>query len=363
MVHSLTAPFLSLVNKGLTSIPSSIVADHSDVTEVILDGNPLGNLSTAILNFPKISSLSLNNIRMTEFPSDLGTLKHLKVLKINENNMEMLNESIGELDELEVLEVERCGLKVISPLIDRLKNLKVLKLSGNELTEIPDEICKLESLRELHLSHNLITKLPESLSSLQNLEVLNLSFNHIDTLPRAIGAMRALKRLYLTANRLWGEFPDSVGDLASLEVLAVSKNAIESLPFSMGRLEALKELRAERNQLKSLPAEITSLPHLRALSLAGNPLAKNDEVIKPGFPSLVDLALTYLLRAPTGDITQLTEDLQDDLAEPPVTCKSCKRLFFERNLYRVLTIKRLFSQNIPLLSYCCVQCNTRAKGT
>ena len=147
--------------------------------------------------------------------------------------------------------------------------LKVLYLEGNALTSL-EGLSGQHSLRCLYAQENCLDSL-DSLCALQNLSTLNVSTNFISSLPTCwllADRLPALHTLSLSHNRL-----ASVQSLHSLTrhptiaVLDLQHNRIGAHTDS-GQQEAA----AANVEFESLLALLATLPQLRVLYLAGNPL-------------------------------------------------------------------------------------------
>ena len=102
--------YLSLVNKGIKTIPRSIK------------------------NLHKLTRLALGNNDIKEIPQEFGEL-NLTFLDLSKNGLSELPETIGELS-----------------------NLRTLHLHGNNLSDLPESIKNLKNLQTLTLYRNPISK-------------------------------------------------------------------------------------------------------------------------------------------------------------------------------------------------------------
>nr|XP_025036208.1 leucine-rich repeat and calponin homology domain-containing protein 4 [Pelodiscus sinensis] len=139
-------------------------------------------------------------------------------------------------------------------------------LSRNRFAEVPEDACHLVSLEGLSLYHNCLRSIPPAIANLQALTYLNLSRNQLTSLPPCLCQL-PLKVLIASNNKL-ASLPDEMGALSSLRQLVSracwrSVLGYGSLPASTGQLESLRDLNVRRNQLTTLPEELSELPLVR----------------------------------------------------------------------------------------------------
>lgn len=125
----------------------------------------------------KISVLDLSNRDIDELPSEIGTLKDLKLLNLSYNNIQTLPAEINQLSKLESL-----------------------LLSRNEIEQLPAEIGGLDRLKLLDLSHNPLLTFPEQIGNLSELLSLDASYCKIEKLPIDMIDLLTLKDMYLEGN-------------------------------------------------------------------------------------------------------------------------------------------------------------------
>ncbi|KAF0931016.1 hypothetical protein E2562_039251 [Oryza meyeriana var. granulata] len=155
---------LDVSNNYIEAIPQEIAALKS-LHKLILTANdiPDANISwEGLICVQTLTVLSLSQNRLVTLPSSLGSMTHLRELRIANNR-------------LEKLPVE----------IRLLKHLEILIASNNRITSLPSSIGDCESLKEVDLSSNLLAELPEAFGNLQYLKVLSLRNNGLTSLPSA----------------------------------------------------------------------------------------------------------------------------------------------------------------------------------
>ncbi len=194
------------------------------------------NLKEALLNPDKVVILSLNSNYhyIKHLSAQIGTLSHLKVLRIGcLENLEELPQEIGELKSLEKLIIDNgngCAMNVgIPSTIGQLTNLKKLTLFG--ALDYRDEWGKPDTSK--------IKKLPSTLANLPNLEELDLGRNGLLTIPDVVWSLKKLKILKLDFND-FKEIPSSILNLTHLMVLSVSCNYHLKLPDCLNEMKGLQ---------------------------------------------------------------------------------------------------------------------------
>ncbi len=124
--------------------------------------------------------LDLSNLSLTEMPSSLFELKHLRTLSLTGNKL---------------VEIDRR--------ITTLSEIRILGLNYNLLSKLPTWIGELSNLTSLDCWNNRITEIPLELGQLKQLQYLTLGFNNIETIPRELFKyLSGLKALDLQNNPL-----------------------------------------------------------------------------------------------------------------------------------------------------------------
>uniref|UniRef100_A0A0E0EYK2 Disease resistance R13L4/SHOC-2-like LRR domain-containing protein n=1 Tax=Oryza meridionalis TaxID=40149 RepID=A0A0E0EYK2_9ORYZ len=155
---------LDVSNNCIEAIPQEIAALKS-LQKLILTANDIadGNISWEGLTCVQtLTVLSLSQNRLVTLPSSLGSMTHLRELRIANNRLENLPVEIG-----------------------LLKHLEILIANNNRITSLPSSIGGCESLNEVDLSSNLLAELPEAFGNLQHLKALSVRNNGLTSLPSA----------------------------------------------------------------------------------------------------------------------------------------------------------------------------------
>ena len=185
-----------------------------------------------------ITTLVLDDARITELPESIGMLERLLVLKLNKcKQLQRLPSSIGNL-----------------------RSLQYLLMTETSVTYLPNEFGMLSSLIVLQMG-----KVPQTGSCQDTVEHSgptnsNAQDGQLIVLPRSFSNLSSLKELDAHAFKLSGMISDEFEKLSSLEVLNLSRNNFCSLPSSLRGLSLLKDLALSHcKELKSLPPFPSSL--------------------------------------------------------------------------------------------------------
>ena len=198
----------------------------------------------------------------------------------------------------------------------------VADLAERNLAEFPAVTKALRAAVEINLEGNELVSVPTGvLSRLTRLETLRLTGCALTHLPEDLGRCESIARLFAGANRITDASP--AFELPCGVHVGLSHNRIGQLPPPevTARAEALMSLDLTHNDLcvaGDALASLAAMPSLRALSLAGNPMA-----MAPGFSRAVADAIPELLmldgvrleRPPPGHA-------EDDSRAPPSTAAS-----------------------------------------
>lgn len=181
-----------------------------------------------------------------------------------------------------VLSLAEHKLEVCPTKVFEIANLRTLDLSSNALTTLNPNIASLKSLKSLNLESNKLS--PGSLNPLErlsNLQNLNCGNNplakpiegnaskNVEPLPTNLP--KGLKQLKMHGSFL-SSIPKSIlsPTLVKLDKLDLSRNDIASIPEEISNLRNLTELNMDFNSIVNLPQSIGALTKLKVLSLKSN---------------------------------------------------------------------------------------------
>jgi len=198
-----------------------------------------------------LQQINLSGNRFPSVPTKLLSFKNLKVLDLSHNLITTLGGSF-HFPNLETLKLADNKLTAIEPVLFGSFGPKMLRLdlSQNQLTSVPSELFSANPhLQELKMSANKLSIIGEEIGLLKNLEVLELQENIIKSVSPAIGNCQQLTLINLQSNQL------------------------ESIPPEICYCyKSLRKLYLNRNNLKTLPGEISFLNPSMVFEINNNPL-------------------------------------------------------------------------------------------
>ncbi|KAM5577526.1 putative disease resistance protein RGA3 [Rosa sericea] len=254
-------------------------------------------VKTCISRFKCMRVLDLSGSPLEELPSSIGSLFHLRFLKLSSNNkIKRLPNSISKLLNLETLALGGDALEEIPKDIGNLINLRYLGITTQQ-TYLPKGIRRLTLLQVLYFEGCVNLKsLGEEIQFLNNLRTLAIaSCNNLECLPPNMKHMTALHALSIDdCEKL--QLMRSAEGPQGLRSLMIYKSSLEALPpwledsadtlqsilvSECHNLTALPELMNFRflellhirrcSKLSALPQELHCLTELRELKIQGCP--------------------------------------------------------------------------------------------
>lgn len=161
------------------------------------------------------------------------------------------------------------------------KNVVCLYLGNQELEILPNEIYSYSNLKVIDVSKNNLIEISEELQSLKNLTKLILSnnvnlnliqvFNVLEKIPK-------LNSLYLDKNQITS-LPTEVSYLKNIKILSLHSNNLTTIPIEIVELRKLKKLLLSGNKIKFFPEGFNSLNELEILTIDNNLFDKLPEEI------------------------------------------------------------------------------------
>ncbi|KAL1360882.1 hypothetical protein AAHE18_04G210500 [Arachis hypogaea] len=219
--------------------------------------------------------------------SELSTMRYLSLPRVNLSGASNWQQQVSSLSHLQYLDLNACNLvdsmPTLSPanfstslsyvdisnnslrdasfifpwLMNSTRSLVTLRMNDNGLTgTIPGTFGNFCNLAELYLSKNKLTgEFHEyirvfSRCAHRPLKFLDLSWNEITGVVPDISHLSSLQELLLDNNRLNGTIPEAIGELSSLEYLNLASNQLEGqIPISLFHVCSLRELDLSGNRL------------------------------------------------------------------------------------------------------------------
>jgi len=208
------------------------------------------SLEEALKTPLRVSELSLEGRKLTQFPVAILTFKNLHTLNISYNRIDSLPVN----------------------LFDRCRKLHTLQYAGNDLTELPMSIFH-ANLKVLDVSENNLIVIPDAVSKCSQLEELDLHANQLTTYPSSSFVLKKLKSLILSGNPL-----TTVGtwvcNQPMLKIFFIDNTKVESLPDGICTMSALRFLNLEENNIKELPSCFCEMKKLKVFMVSGSALTE-----------------------------------------------------------------------------------------
>ncbi|XP_055678152.1 chaoptin-like [Lutzomyia longipalpis] len=303
---------------------------HSNIKILDLSGNNISDINGGFFRPVEISLthlyLSKNNL-MNTTRSVFGNLQHLHWLDLSYNQIIDLDyDTFRNTRKLQYINLSHNRVADLpTEFFKYITELRVVDLSTNYIRSLPENLFFDDGLEKLDLSHNWLIKIPVSAMSnvaaltlcyldlshnqigtihnvdlstkFRNLAHLDLSDNHIFRLEDAsFATLPRLSTLILSNNvglEITGKtfiglenslidlridnvtmiaFPDL--PFTYLRRLSIAHNELPSIPPELAyNISLLRHLDLSYNDLSAVPLITHSLPQLKSLNIAGNPIA------------------------------------------------------------------------------------------
>jgi len=241
----------------------------------------------------KTGVLSLREHSLTEIPLQVFELTNVRTLDLSNNKLKQLSSKLTTLTKLKSLKCDGNLLRngSLSPIITKLPNLQIFSAGENKLGLISPPTTSKDSVgsrRKNEHGNRSTTSFPNLPPALKQLK---LDSNHFESIPMQICDPNLIKleKLDLSRNNL-ATIPPEISNLSALTELNLDGNCIVSLPEEIGKLAAMKALSLQHNQIQvhstsfsagkpqPLPAVLFTETPLIDLNLRGNQLTNTQLV-------------------------------------------------------------------------------------
>nr|KAG5707022.1 hypothetical protein BaRGS_019627 [Batillaria attramentaria] len=203
---------------------------------------------------------------------------------------------------------------------------------------LPSSLGKLSKLKFLDISHNKLETLPPELAKLGELQTLNAHVNQLTDMPD-VSAMKSLHVLNISHNKL-AALPDGLCDesLVHLSLVNANNNEIRTLPAQLSSLPHLNALHLANNKIEELPNELCECPKLKELTLSGNKL-KDRKLARFAEQNSMKQIMTYLAAALQKEAAASGEK-KDKKAKPKKKKKAAKDDDVEEVIKNLVSVLR-----------------------
>lgn len=188
-----------------TSPPENLAEARRRIDECIqrrsegldLENLNLTQLPSEVASLTWLTELWLTRNYISELPEFIGQLKNLQKLILQFNPISQVPESLARLTKLTLFAIISGSPSAVTSAIGQLPNLSILVLEDVGLARIPDWLPKLKKLEQLYLGNNKLSELPDSLSELHRLEVLSIRGNLFKRMPPSLFRLPKLQTLHI----------------------------------------------------------------------------------------------------------------------------------------------------------------------
>jgi Leucine-rich repeat (LRR) protein len=155
------------------------------------------------------------------------------------------------------------------------------------LEEIPSGAFAISGLTEIWLCNNPLRSLPPSLANFHALQVLSLANVGLQIVPLEVSGLISLRRLYLQKNQI-SSLPDELSALTLLTDFNISLNLLSGdLPAVILQFKHLAYLNLSNNNITTIPEDMTQLSSLSLLDITETTLNSFPENICRRMPHLL----------------------------------------------------------------------------
>ena len=290
-----------------TELYSDEIGSLKKLKKLSLSGD-LYEIPVWIFDLKELTELCLNEVALSEIPSEIGELTKLEYLDLGVNErITKLPESFGNLTNLKHLSLDCCSLQSLPESFVNLTQLEKLELGPSDmntldrlshgvtefLTQLGDTVSGWEKkepaepwMLELWdwADKSRISEydIPRDVEFLQNpyaITLDNLTAKKLSEFCNKFAQLKNLDFLHINLKGSLSNIPNGIGNFSNLKSLTIRGFGLTSLPKTIGNLENLTSLHIGGNQLTSLPDSIANLENLTSLDISFSELTSLPETI------------------------------------------------------------------------------------
>ena len=231
----------------------NIIKNMTNLTNLNLRGNELGNSISALGSLTSLKKLYLENNHISDITA-IGNLTNLETLDLANNIIKDIS-PLENLTNLKQLYLSTNVIEDIAP-ISGLSNLVDLNISTNRIENI-DALSNLSGLKKIILSNNRITDI-SALKNFTTLDECNLYGNKIENLS-VLKNNTGMTKLYI-GNTGISDITEIVQNMSNLINFDFQQNSVENIDV-LRNLRKIKKMNMSNNKITDISA-IENLPDL-----------------------------------------------------------------------------------------------------
>lgn len=231
----------------------NIIKNMTNLTNLNLRGNELGNSISALGSLTSLKKLYLENNHISDITA-IGNLTSLETLDLANNIIKDIS-PIANLTNLKQLYLSTNVIEDIAP-ISGLSNLVDLNISTNRIENI-DALSNLSGLKKIILSNNRITDI-SALKNFTTLDECNLYGNKIENLS-VLKNNTGMTKLYI-GNTGISDITEIVQNMSNLINFDFQQNSVENIDV-LKNLRKIKKMNMSNNKITDISA-VENLPDL-----------------------------------------------------------------------------------------------------
>lgn len=287
--------FIDLSGRDLQTIPIFLHLHADNIIILNVSRNPMTEIPLDFIQAcTSLKELQMSNMALKRVPGSIRASTTLSRLDLSCNRISDLESAhLHDIQTLTSLKVQNNRLSSIPSYFLQMRALKYLNISNNTFEKFPSVVCEMSNLVDLDVSFNQIAKLPSEMSDLKSLERLICIGNELKEFPKSFSTLANLRVLDVRRNKLVDLTP--VYALPSLETLKADSNDLITLDTQLGA--KVRDFSVEENSITRFTlAPMPGMPatySLTHLNLSHAKLSGLEESALSELVNLVDLNLSF----------------------------------------------------------------------